>query len=49
MIPTSEQIYPTRTAYIKEMKEYLDNLKGMPKDEAAIVSRKNLTEIGIIK
>lgn len=48
IMPSVELIECERVAYIKEMEEYLHNLKSMKKAEARKVSHENLVKSKII-
>ena len=49
IMPTIELIEYERIEYIKEMEDYLNNLKKMPKEEAIKKSRENLINSNIIQ
>lgn len=49
IIPVIKQIEHEKIAYIKEMKQYLYNLKQMPKNEARNKAQINLIESNIIQ
>lgn len=48
-MPAIEAVESERTAYIREMEEYLQRLKSMPEDDARRQARINLQNCNIIQ
>ena len=49
VMPVIELIEHERITYIKEMEDYLHNLKKLPKEQAGKISKENLVKSNILK
>lgn len=49
VMPVIELIEHERITYIKEMEDYLHNLKKLPKEQARKISKENLIKSNILK
>lgn len=47
-MPTAERVNFDMTEYLERMERYIEELKGLPREEAVLAARKNLLAAGII-